>query len=95
MSYKLSSYNAPGEADQLLRHNDGSLVIMQTDGEEGAEDAENRPCLLVPRVNPAKRGEAWKTPDPDQEAFARRVVALLNRSLELSRQGVDLLEVQP
>lgn len=58
----------------LMRRNDGSLVIMEKS--EGEDD--NRPCLEVPRVRHVKRSEAYSAPDPDQEAFAQRVVDLLN-----------------
>ena len=73
--YRIAAY--PIDADgnrEPMRHNDGSMVIMQ-----GAEDDdETRPVLWVRRFSEAKRGKAWNTPDPEQKAFAARVVALLN-----------------
>lgn len=60
----------------LLRRNDGSLVIMERI--EDADGIDNRPCLEVPRVRHVKRSEAYSASDPDQEAFAQRVVDLLN-----------------
>lgn len=63
------------------RHNDGSMVIMGRD-----EDGFSAPVLHIPMRIRAKRGEAWRTSDPDQEEFAARVVALLNSQEE---QDVD------
>lgn len=66
---------AIGSGDpEFFRHNDGSLIIL--DGPAG--DA--RPCLLVPRVHHVPRNKAYSAPDADQEAFAQRVVDLLNQA---------------
>lgn len=62
------------ETVKPFRQNDGSLVIMQ--GVEDSEDA--RPALIVPRVKHVKRSEAYSAADPEQEAFAQRIVDLLN-----------------
>lgn len=59
---------------KVFRHNDGAITIMK--GEEDDED--NRAVLHVLMTVRPKRGEAWKTEDPEQEAFAQRVVDLLN-----------------
>jgi hypothetical protein len=61
------------ETERFFRHNDGSLNIMATD-----EDGDPIPVLTVRMGVSAKRGDAWKTDDPDQEAFAQHVVDLLN-----------------
>lgn len=51
----------------------GAMIIMGMD-----DEGFNAPVLHVPmRVN-AKRGQAWCTADPEQEAFAAFIVALLN-----------------
>lgn len=72
--YRLGSLPLPDGGEMLFRHNDGSLVIMT-----GAADDENtRPVLTVPRVHEVSRKVAYSAPDADQEAFARRVVELLN-----------------
>jgi len=60
---------------EFIRHNDGSLII-RNDGDDDREDMGFR--LVVPRVAYVKRGERYDKPDPEQEAFAARVVALLN-----------------
>ncbi len=57
-----------------LRHNDGSMVIMQ--GERLTD--EYRAVLQIPMTVRAKRGQAWDTTDAAQEAFAQRVVDTLN-----------------
>jgi hypothetical protein len=63
----------------LMRQNDGSLTIMGFDAE-----GERAPVALIPmRVRP-KRGEGWRTADPDQEAFARWVVETLNAAAKES-----------
>lgn len=62
------------ETTKPFRQNDGSLVIMH--GAEGDDDV--RPALIVPRIAPVKRAEAYSAPDPEQEAFAQRIVDLLN-----------------
>ncbi len=58
----------------IVRQNDGAMTIMR--GDPDGEDY--TPALMVPMIVRAKRGEAWKTADPEQEAFAQRVVDLLN-----------------
>ena len=63
-----------GEGIKPMRQNDGAMIIME--GEAG--DEETRPALHVPMIVRPKRGEGWRTDDPEQEAFARRVVDLLN-----------------
>lgn len=60
--------------DEPMRHNDGSMVVMQ--GEPHTD--ERRAVLLVPMHLTPKRGQGWCTSDPVQEAFAARVVAALN-----------------
>jgi hypothetical protein len=62
------------EGTKPFRMNDGSLVVMA--GDAGDEDAQR--VLLVPRFAHVKRTASYDTPDPEQEAFARRVVDLLN-----------------
>lgn len=57
----------------IWRHNDGSLTIMGLDA-----DGEPVPVLHVPMRARFKRGEAWKTTDPEQEAFARALVNIMN-----------------
>lgn len=61
------------EAERPRRHNDGSMSIMGRDSE-----GDNAPVLYVPMRVVAKRGEAWRTTDLEQEAFAAAIVALLN-----------------
>jgi len=60
---------------EFMRHNDGSLIICN-EADDDREDMGFR--LVVPRVAYVKRGERYDKPDPEQEAFAARVVALLN-----------------
>lgn len=60
----------------FIRDNDGSLVILFGDPDEDY----TRRALIVSRVVRLKRGAAYDTPDPEQEAFARRVVDVLNGS---------------
>lgn len=76
----MSAYRIPGypiDADgavKPIRHNDGSMVISRGN----LDDENTAPVLLVLRRSEAKRGRAWNTPDPEQEAFAAHVLALLN-----------------
>lgn len=58
---------------EMVRMNDGALVIR--DGDD--DDAPNL-RLIVPRVADVKRNDRYDKPDPEQEAFAQRVVDLLN-----------------
>ena len=60
---------------EFIRQNDGSLIIRD-DADEDRDDMGFR--LVVPRVAYVKRGDPYNKPDPEQEAFAARVVALLN-----------------
>jgi hypothetical protein len=73
------------KAGPIMRHADGSMIIMGTDA-----DGEAAPVLLVPmRVRP-KRGEAWRTADPDQETFAAALVVLLNAAaVEPFANGIE------
>lgn len=64
----------------FMRHNDGSVVIMRGAKPGRDEDDFNVPVLSVNMTVRAKRGEAYKTSDPAQEAFAQRIVDLLNAS---------------
>lgn len=57
------------------RHNDGAMIVMGRD-----EDGDPAPVLHIPMRANAKRGAAWSTTDPDQEAFAEAFVALMNAS---------------
>jgi hypothetical protein len=70
------NYRIASHEGHLMRHNDGSLIIMR-DRDGDASEAEAVLTVTLRRVRP-KRGEAWKTPDPAQEAFAQHVVDLLN-----------------
>ena len=63
-----------GDGGQIMRHNDGSMMIMGID-----EEGDNCPALLIPMRVRAKRGEAWRTTDPGQEAFAKALVDLMNK----------------
>lgn len=63
------------EATKPWRHNDGAMNIMSAPDEYG--DRHNVLTIPMLSVRP-KRGEAWKTTDPEQEAFAAYVVAILN-----------------
>jgi hypothetical protein len=58
---------------QPFRHTDGAMIILGNDAE-----GESAPVLHIPMRTRPKRGEAWKTSDPDQEAFARALVKALN-----------------
>jgi hypothetical protein len=72
MTYRIATLD-PTDA-RPMRHNDGSMIIMY--GEPGGDGT--RPALLVPMIIRPKRGDAWKTHDPQQEEFAKKVVDLLN-----------------
>jgi len=61
---------------EFVRHNDGALVIRSEDDDEDAPNLR----LIVPRVGRVKRSDPYDKPDPEQEAFAQRVVDLLNGS---------------
>ncbi len=58
-----------------IRLNDGSLVIRD---DAALDDDDVVLRLVVPRAVTLKRGAPYNTPDAAQEAFARRVVDLLN-----------------
>lgn len=73
-TYRIATYPGLKGEPVLLRENDGSLIIME--GEPDSEDA--RRVLAVPRFVPLRRTAPYNTPDAEQEAFAARVVALLN-----------------
>lgn len=64
------------EGEKLFRHNDGALNIMR----RGDDPEDVSAVLIVPRAARLKRGAPYDTPDPIQEAFAQRVVDLLNAS---------------
>lgn len=73
--YRIAALPADEGSDRKpMRHNDGAMVIMLG----GEDDEDTRPVLQVMKWGKAKRGMAWNTPDPEQEAFAAHVVALLN-----------------
>lgn len=61
---------------EFIRMNDGSLIIRDEDA--GDDDDAPNLRLVVPRVVQVKRSAPYDTPDPEQEAFAQRVVDLLN-----------------
>lgn len=74
--FYIATFNDTPEGGPM-RLNGGEMIIMEGYlDDEGEED--RRPVLHVMRRARAKRGQAWNTPDPEQEAFAARVVALLN-----------------
>ena len=80
MTFRISTnpvYEVDGRkmGGELIRHNDGSLIIRD-DANDGADSMGYR--LIVPRVAFVKRSDQYDKPDPAQEAFAARVVALLN-----------------
>lgn len=56
-----------------FRGTDGSMIIMRVEADNAA-----RPVLLVTRWSKVTRGIAYKEADPEQEAFAAEVVAILN-----------------
>jgi hypothetical protein len=60
------------------RHTDGAMIILGLD-----DEGESAPVLTIPMRARAKRGEAWRTTDPDQESFARALVAALNAYSDL------------
>ena len=62
---------------EFIRQNDGSLIIRDVAENDGDDDTMGY-RLVVPRVAYVKRGERYDKPDPAQEAFAARIVALLN-----------------
>lgn len=89
-TYRIASLDPTGmegAEGTPMRHNDGAMIIME--GEPGGD--ETRPVLHVTMTIRPKRGEAWKTSDPVQEAFAQRVVALLNGD---GQKTVALTETQ-
>jgi len=59
---------------EFVRMNDGSLIIRDEDRDDDAPNLR----VIVPRVAHVKRSDAYDKPDPEQDAFAARVVALLN-----------------
>jgi hypothetical protein len=59
----------------FIRQNDGSLIIRD-DADDARDDMGFR--LVVPRVAYVKRSDPYDKTDAEQEAFAARVVALLN-----------------
>lgn len=65
----------------LSRENDGSLIIMA--GNESSEDT-TRVGVINMRKRP-KRGEAWKTSDPEQEAMAQFIIDAVNE--KIAREG--------
>jgi hypothetical protein len=71
---KIPTFENGKEVWKFNRHNDGAMIIMGKD-----KEGDDCPVLNIPmRVN-AKRGEAWRTTDPDQEAFAAALVELMNK----------------
>ena len=62
---------------EFIRQNDGSLIIRD-DAEDDGDDDSMGLRLIVPRVAIVKRSDRYDKPDPEQEAFAARVVAMLN-----------------
>ena len=82
MTFRISTnpvYEVDGRkmGGELIRQNDGSLIIRD-DADRYADDGTMGYRLVVPRVAFVKRGDRYDKPDPAQEAFAARVVALLN-----------------
>lgn len=78
MTFRISTnpvYEVDGRkmGGELIRHNDGSLIIR-----DDGDDETMGYRLVVPRVAFVKRSDQYDKPDPAQEAFAARVVALLN-----------------
>jgi hypothetical protein len=85
--YAIALVPGPGATMQPFRHNDGAMIVLGTDAE-----GESAPVLHIPMRLTPKRGEAWRTADPDQEAFARALVALLNSlavERDVSRETVE------
>lgn len=73
------------EGETFMRRNDGSLVIRPDDDESDLR-------LVVPRVAEVKRSDPYNKADPEQEAFAARVVGLLNLFEGLTPKDVEVLE---
>lgn len=80
--YKIGTIGDLEGGGQIMRHNDGCMIIMGKD-----EDDDNAPVLHVPMRVHAKRGEAWRTADPEQEAFAAALVDLMNKWGDLLNAG--------
>lgn len=80
------NYNGPyrvgtiGDGAQIMRHNDGSMIVMGLD-----DVGDNCPAVIIPMRVHAKRGEAWRTTDHEQEAFAAFVVDTLNAAFADSK----------
>lgn len=74
---KMPTFEAGGQTygGETIRDNDGSLIIM-----EASDDDNPRRALVVPRFVRLKRGSPSDTPDADQEAFADKMLALLNEA---------------
>lgn len=70
-----------------IRENDGALIVLSG----AADDDLSRRALIIPRVVRLKRSEAYDTPDPEQEAFAARVVGLLNAFEGIGHEDVEAL----
>ena len=71
----------PSEGSQLFRDNDGSFVIVTKDGERiGTAAFQGK----------AKRGEMWRTPNPEGEANAR-LMAQSPRLVEAIRETLRVL----
>lgn len=88
MTYRIAVYPGADEQPILMRHNDGSLVIMH--GEPTDEDT--RPALIVPRVHLVAHKVAHSISDADQLAFALKVVAMLNTPDTALAAAPDMLE---
>jgi hypothetical protein len=60
---------------EMVRLNDGSLIVRNDEDDDEAPNLR----VIIPRVVPTKRGDPYDKPDPEQEAFAARIVSLLNK----------------
>ena len=58
------------------RENNGDWVILIGEGDD------RRRFGTVSMIAKAKRGDGWKTPDPEGEAIAQRLCDLWNAKLE-------------
>lgn len=78
--YFLAEYGRDHGEPTLMRRNEGELVIMCRSGDpDYAGDAKS--VLVVPRFHHVKRADAWKADDPDQVAFAIKVMGMLNAEM--------------
>lgn len=92
---RMPSFEVAGttHGGEVVRDNDGSLIIMERDPKAD----ENRRAVVIPRVADVKRSERHSAEDPEQTAFANRVVALLNSTpprVMIAPSGGGLYEVR-